>query len=201
MKKAIDIITTVGLVIVLVLAFLLAGIRIFGLKPYTVLSGSMEPEYHVGSLIYVKDVTMADLKVNDPITYTIGNGTVVTHRIIEIKVNPDNLTSVSYVTKGDANETADGTPVPYENVIGKPVFTVPLLGYVSYYIHTPSGLLLVAALIVILVSLMFIPDMLRKALATDEPSEGKGADDTMSDVKELINDLKTDGKDNTEKKE
>ena len=82
MKKIFDIFATVIMALVIVFAFLLVGVRIFGLTPYTVLSGSMEPNYHVGSLIYVKQVDPDDLKVDDPITYVIEGGTVVTHRII-----------------------------------------------------------------------------------------------------------------------
>ena len=62
-KKTIDVITTVTLILIIVFAFLLVGVRLFGLEPYTVLSGSMEPEYHVGSLIYVKDTSVAELEV------------------------------------------------------------------------------------------------------------------------------------------
>ena len=42
--------------IVVLLAIALVGVRVVGLQPYVVLSGSMEPTYHVGSLIYVKSV-------------------------------------------------------------------------------------------------------------------------------------------------
>ena len=67
------------------LAFLLAGIRIVGFTPYAVLSGSMEPAFHVGSLIYVKSVDPEDIKVGDAITFRLsGEDTAATHRVIEI---------------------------------------------------------------------------------------------------------------------
>ena len=53
-KKIWNGITTVIVILVVILAILLAGVRLFGLQVFTVLSGSMEPTYHVGSLIYVK---------------------------------------------------------------------------------------------------------------------------------------------------
>ena len=49
-------VTTVLVSLVVILAILLVGVRVVGLTPYVVLSGSMEPTYHTGSLIYVKKV-------------------------------------------------------------------------------------------------------------------------------------------------
>ena len=160
MKKTLDIITSVLLVIVVIFAMLIVGVRIFGLTPYTVLSGSMEPEYHVGALIYVKKADVSELKVGVPITYTMENGIVVTHRIIEVyeEVGVEPI----YKTKGDANDTEDGANVPYSRVIGRPVFDIPYLGYVSYYVKTPYGAIISVASITILVILSFLPDLLRK---------------------------------------
>ena len=45
----------------MIMAILLVGVRVIGLNVYTVLSGSMEPTYHTGSLIYVKKVDYKDL--------------------------------------------------------------------------------------------------------------------------------------------
>ena len=56
LKKVWNFITTIIVVLVVILAILLVGVRVVGFDVYTVLSGSMEPTYHVGSLIYVKDV-------------------------------------------------------------------------------------------------------------------------------------------------
>ena len=50
-KKTWNIISTVLVALVVLLALLLVGARIFGLQVFTVLSGSMEPTYHTGSLI------------------------------------------------------------------------------------------------------------------------------------------------------
>ena len=70
---------------VVVLAVLLAGVRLVGITPYAVLSGSMEPTYPVGSLIYVKDADPEDVQVGDPITFVLNEDLVVaTHRVIDI---------------------------------------------------------------------------------------------------------------------
>ena len=145
--------------IVVLLAVALVGVRLIGLKPYVVLSGSMRPTYEVGSLIYVKPVDYKTLEVGDPITYMLSQDTVVTHRIIEVLVDEEDPETRRYFTKGDANDVPDGTSVHYKNIIGKPVFSIPYLGYVSHYIQNPPGMYVAIAAGAILILLVFLPDI------------------------------------------
>lgn len=145
--------------IVVLLAIALVGVRLIGLKPFVVLSGSMRPTYEVGSLIYVKSVDYKELKVGDPITYMISQDTVVTHRIIEVLVDEEDPNTLRYFTKGDANDVPDGVSVHYKNIIGKPVFSLPYLGYVSNYIQNPPGMYVAIAAGAILILLVFLPDI------------------------------------------
>lgn len=175
-KKVFEKLLTAVMVLMIIFAFLLVGMRIFGLTPYTVLSGSMEPTYHVGSLIYVKDADPADLDVDDPITYLINNKTVVTHRIIEVIYADDGVTKTAFKTQGDNNEDPDGEPVPAANILGKPVFSIPLLGYVIFYIQRPPWNALAIGVLVLLLGFAFLPDLIDKLLganATDEKPDGK----------------------------
>ena len=167
MKKALDIITTTLLILVIAFAFLLVGVKLFGLEPYTVISGSMEPEYHVGSLIYVKKTSVDELEVNMPITYTMKGGTVVTHRIIEI-ITDEDTGAVKYVTKGDANNDADGTPVTFDRIIGRPVMHVPVLGYISHFVQNPPGIYITILAIAALILLTFMPDIVLGILASED---------------------------------
>lgn len=146
--------------IVVLLAIALVGVRLIGLQPYVVLSGSMEPVYHVGSLIYVKDVDYKELKVGDDITYMLNETTVVTHRIIEVLVDEEDPNTIRYFTQGVANDVPDGMSVHYKNIIGKPVFSIPYLGYVSNYIQKPPGMYIAMAAGAILILLTFLPDLL-----------------------------------------
>lgn len=132
--------STVLVSVVVLLALLLAGTRIIGLTPYTVLSGSMEPTYHVGSIIYVKDVKPTELKVGDPLTFRLSGGTIATHRIIEV-LN-EGTAEPSFRTKGDANKHSDGV-TPASAIIGKPVFSIPYLGYFSNFLQKPQGIICV----------------------------------------------------------
>lgn len=150
--------STILIVAVVSLSVLLVGVRLIGFTPYTVLSGSMEPTYHVGSVIYVTDVDPTELKDNDPVTYKMANGTVVTHRIIEV-INEGSLSELAFKTQGDANEVSDGQ-IPAAAVIGKPVFTVPYLGYVSDFIKKPQGLFIVVCVCILAIIVSILTEIL-----------------------------------------
>lgn len=169
-KKIWNGITTVLVALAVLLAVALAGVRLVGLQPYTVLSGSMEPTYHVGSLIYVKSVDYTQLEAGDPITFMLDENTVATHRIIEVVPDEEDSTVLRYRTQGDANESPDGSLVHYKNVIGSPVFTIPVLGYVANYIQNPPGTYIAIAAGAILLLLVFLPDLL---FGSDDKKEQK----------------------------
>ena len=68
-KKVWNIIVWIILIIEAILVILFNGLTVFNIEPYVVTSGSMEPKYKVGSLIYVKEVDPMSLKVTDAITF------------------------------------------------------------------------------------------------------------------------------------
>ena len=171
LKKVFDIFTTVLVVLVAALAILLVGMRFAGFKVFTVLSGSMEPTYHTGSVIYVKEVDYTTLQAGDVITFAISEDMVATHRIVGVVPDDEDPTVLRYRTKGDANESEDGTLVHYKNIVGKPVFTIPYLGYIASYIQSPPGSYIAIAGAAFLLMLTFIPDLFAK----DEEEDKKSA--------------------------
>lgn len=158
-KKIWNTITTVLVVLAVLLAVALVGVRLIGYQVFTVLSGSMEPNYHVGSLIYVKEADYTQLKVDDVITFMVNDDTIATHRITEVLIDEEDPTVRRYFTKGDANEQPDAVSVHYKNIIGTPVLTIPYLGYVANYIQNPPGMYVAIAVGAVLLVLMFLPDL------------------------------------------
>lgn len=152
-------VTTFIVIAAVIFAVLLAGVRLVGLQVFTVLSGSMEPVYHVGSLIYVKAVDPAELAEGDDITFMLDEDTVATHRIVGIVPDENDPSVLRFRTKGVANENEDGSPVHYKNVIGKPIFTIPYLGYAASYIQNPPGTYVAMACGAVLLLLVFLPDL------------------------------------------
>lgn len=133
MKKAIDVISTVLIVLLVALVLLLHGSKLIGINTYAVLSGSMEPSYPTGSIVYVRPIAGDEVKIDDPITFCSDGKTVVTHRAVKIDAEAKTI-----VTRGDANETDDAA-IGFDDVIGKVVFSVPLLGYVAVFLSTVAG--------------------------------------------------------------
>ena len=167
-KKIWDVVTTIIVIIVIIFALLLVGVRLLGFKVFTVLSGSMEPEYHVGSLIYVKEVDPFELKDGDVITFMLNEDTVATHRIAGIVPDEEDPSVIRFRTKGDANDAEDATLVHYKNVIGSPVFTIPKLGYLSSYIQQPPGMYIAIAAGAVLLVLVFLPDLFKEDKKEDK---------------------------------
>lgn len=158
-KKIMNWTSTILVTAVVILALLLVGARFIGLNVYTVLSGSMEPTYHVGSLIYVKKVDTDTLKDGDVITFLLDEDTVATHRIVDVVPDEDDPSQLRFQTKGDANEDVDGSLVYYKNVIGTPVFTIPMLGYLANFIQSPPGTYAAIAVGALIILLVFLPDL------------------------------------------
>lgn len=116
-----------------------------GYQLKTVLSGSMEPTFKTGSIIAVKPVAdTGNLEEKDIITYMQQDQSLVTHRIIEVINQGD---QVMYQTKGDNNADADTQPVLSQNVVAKYTgFTIPFLGYLIDFAKSSKGM---AALLII----------------------------------------------------
>lgn len=162
-RKICDILVGILIAALAIIAGLLILPRCFGCQSMAVLSGSMEPEISVGSIVFVKEVEPETLEVGDVITYQIGSGTMVTHRIQEVLADED-----AFITKGDANEVEDGAPVIYSSIVGKEVFHIPYLGYVSIYAQTPIGIMAICGLVIVLILLVFLPDVFKKEDETEK---------------------------------
>lgn len=159
LKRIWNIVSTLLVILVVLCAVLLMGSRLLGYRVFNVLSGSMEPTYSTGDLIYVKTVKdKSTIQVGDPITFILNENLVVaTHRVVEVDTEKQ-----LFYTKGDANNTVDSSPVHYNNVIGVPEFSIPYLGYVADFIQNPPGMYIVLLGGVALILIVFLPDLIAK---------------------------------------
>lgn len=182
-KKIWNTVTTLVVILVVILALLLVGARLLGSQILVVLSGSMEPYYHVGSIIFVKDVPPQSLQVGDDITFRIADDTVATHRIVEILPDATGSINLYFRTKGTANTTTD-EPVPADQVLGKVVGTIPLLGYLFDFVKYPPGTYICLAGATIMVLLAFVPDIIM-GLKKQPPEPPPVAEDLAVDTAQL----------------
>lgn len=152
MRKVCKVISNVLIVLLVATVLILVVPRLFGVKMFGVLSGSMEPEYSVGDLIYAVPTDAEKIEEGDVISFLLNeDGTVATHRVVEI----DRENKQIY-TKGDANELSDGRPVSYENVLGVVKFSLPVVGKMIVYMNTTPGKIITVTIILALILLIML---------------------------------------------
>lgn len=112
----------------------------FGYQIKTVLSGSMEPGIHTGSIIALKPGgDMTRFQKDDIITFMSKENVLITHRVVEARMNSA-IGEAIYVTKGDNNNAADLDPVSSTNVVGEYTgITVPYVGYAMNFAVSKAG--------------------------------------------------------------
>lgn len=146
-------------ILVTVVGFLMAGYR-----PAIVLSGSMRPTIQPGDVTVYHSIAPKDLKVGDIVMYhgtsadqsTITN---VTHRLIGFKATESGEMTDTYVegvtkyfvTKGDANQSADG-PHTLNQLSGKVEFWIPWIGIPLNWIRNNLLVVMFGAISLIVLS-------------------------------------------------
>lgn len=126
---------------------------IFGIKPFMVLSGSMENEIHKGDLIITKEVDPENLNVDDVIAFRDSAGTVTTHRIIDI-VEKEGETY--FITKGDNNSTQDQNLVALADVEGIYIGRIPGIGSMMDSLSKPTTVVILVLGITIIFAVGFM---------------------------------------------
>ena len=142
--------TAVGVAVLLPLAGFLTSAWLLGWQLQSVLSGSMQPTYPVGSLLVVGSVDPAAIDVGSPIVFRDPRQPerIVTHRVVSRAPG----STLSFLTKGDANTANDAFPVTADQIIGRPLWSVRHLGSVLEWLAWPRSLVLIVvpALLLIL---------------------------------------------------
>ncbi len=123
------------LILLSVIAFYLpvTVARIKGEEIYNVVSGSMEPEIAVGSVIYVEPVPPESVEEGEVVAFRSG-GSVIAHRVVKNRIGEGEL-----ITKGDANEENDMNPVKYSELVGRVSWHCPVVGGLLEVCTSPVG--------------------------------------------------------------
>ena len=115
---------------------------LFGVFPYAVRTGSMEPAIRTGSLCFVdRRTSLEELREGDVIAFRVGE-MVVTHRAVRIDAS-------GVTTRGDANNVEDAAKVTDESLVGRAVFWVPWAGKPLLYLQTLRGKLAAGAAVLL----------------------------------------------------
>ena len=145
------------LLIMLVLLLMVPSLlpRIMGYQTYNVISGSMEPELPVGCLVLVKSISPEMVKEDDIIVFHRGDS-IITHRVVEVQKEER-----QFITKGDANESRDATPIPYQDLVGLVTHHYAGLGRLMGFLSSVPGKILLIGFVIAGVVLQFLAGKLR----------------------------------------
>lgn len=200
MKKISRIIKTIVdiILVVFVLAFVLVvclqrfsnnELSVFGYRMFTVVSGSMLPEYEIGDVVISKNIPTKDIKVGDDVSYLGASGTfkgkVVTHRVVNIDKDVDG--KLVFHTKGTANLVED--PLVYENQIYGVVWKKDkMLSFVYKTVATKEGMFLFIG-----IPILYIvgSEMISIMLEREEKRRAKLKEQKRQEKEELIKEEQT----------
>ena len=158
-KKIINILSTVLLVILVAVVVFVFIARISGKSPsifgyhvFRVSSGSMEPTLEIGDIILVKEVPAEEIHVGDIITYNGEEGDladkVITHQVIE---EPYDVGGVwHFQTQGIAEGASPDPSITYDQIEGKFQTKLALLNKLYSFFLTPYGLIIFVFIIIAL---------------------------------------------------
>lgn len=149
MKKIINIISMTVVLIVIVLLALVTIVTHFGITPYA---------YKNGAVVYVKQIDISELKSGNRVTYKLNDsGEIATNTIQSVDLEKGLFyikdKELSY---GDNLSSDELVPFTVDSIIGKTLFTVPLLGYAVDYISTKTGFAVLLAVVAFFIITAFV---------------------------------------------
>ena len=171
MKKAAWYLVCTLVVLLMTVAVFIYLAPHIGWRVNAVLSGSMEPELMVGSLVVTRPVEPETIVVGDIITFrpvSVGEN-MITHRVIGIGQS----SSLYFETKGDAADKPDPFTVPAQNLVGKICFHAPYWGYFTEFLKTPIGFLFAVVIPGVIIITSYILSLLQ-ALGERSKQESDG---------------------------
>lgn len=124
--------TATSLAAILILWF---AMGVFSYYPRVIISGSMQPGINIGDIIIVHRVAGEQVNVNDIILFPLDD-VKVSHRVVAVK---DMENKRFFITKGDANKDPERDPLYEKKVLGKVVYVVPKMGWITIWLRGAVG--------------------------------------------------------------
>ena len=96
----------------------------FGIKTFTIISGSMMPTINVDDVVIVKEINPWEIQIDDIVSFKTDNE-IVTHRVINIETK--NGVTI-FTTQGDNNDVTDLENIEFYQIEGKMIGKIPKIG-------------------------------------------------------------------------
>ena len=123
---------------------------IFGIKIFTVITGSMIPVYDIGAILIVKEVKTEEINVHDDIVYEGAKGSyknkTITHRVEKIEKQEDG--NYRIITKGVNNFGRD-PEINQTQVLGKVIGQISIFSIILKLITNIYAIMLLPVVILI----------------------------------------------------
>jgi len=159
---------------------------------YVVASGSMIPELQVYDVLIVQGhEPFEDIEIGDIIVFNrpSDHNRVIVHRVVSITDDdPKTLR-----TKGDSNPASiPGTdfPITQEEYIGKVVYTLPQIGYVTQLLKPPINYVIIAVVIGVMILKQITKKKKEKEFSLLDPVDSENQDtiEEFSDINKIEKD-------------
>ena len=157
---------------------------------YVVASGSMIPELEVYDVLIVQGhEPFEDIEKGDVIVFNrpSDHDRVIVHRVVSV-IDDDPKT---LRTKGDANPASiPGTdfPITEEEYIGKVVYTLPQVGYVTQLLKPPINYVIIAIVIGVMIVKQITKKKKETKLSDSLDSENPDTVEELSDIDKIEKD-------------
>ena len=168
MDKVLRILRNAFCVVVAVLVIFIAVVSICGAKGYSVASNSMSPKFSKGDVVFVKETPFEKLEKGDIVTveFKIKDGTTYTHRIVSIDYDKKEIK-----TAGDATGLVDRESATADQIKGKVLFSIPLLGYLSLWLTNTNYVAVIAISVLAVLLIGFIAGKVYKNKTRGDKNE------------------------------
>lgn len=153
------------------------NISVFGIRIYNVATGSMEPVYKVGDIIFIKKTEGKDIEIGDDVTFDTEKiayeGFTITHRVIDKKYDEEDK-QYHFITKGVAN-TVEDEEITQSQIYGKVIYKSVLLSFISKLTNNIVTYFIIVLIIGVSLSLQIVTE---KFSEIDEEDEEDDEDDS-----------------------
>jgi signal peptidase I len=176
-RRFVSLTATLAVVGLATLAVALTAVpAVVGGHALTVLSGSMVPEFAPGAMVVDTPAKASSLRVGDVITYATidavsGTPILITHRIVEVRSASG---APTFITRGDANDSADDRPVEASQVRGKVWYAVPYIGTARNFLLAKGAGLIIGGAVGLIAAVWFLLRLAREPETVQDVPVRKG---------------------------
>jgi signal peptidase len=147
---------------------------VFNARPYTVLSGSMEPTIMTGDVVVVQHIKPWQARLGDVVTFQDPRNPqrLITHRVRGIQLQGR---KASFITRGDANTTTENWRVAKDGSIARVVYRIPEIGRLVFAAQDPVVRLFLIVMPAVMLALWALGAIWRSGGETPEPEAPEAA--------------------------